>query len=232
MMWWRATGVWLPWRGEDAVPARCCCLAGHEDSRCWCCVYIDVCHCTWLFVFVGFQMWFYHIDSLVLSTCIKIILPPQHLSHPMLRILHATRLGFIFKSWRIVLVLFCNGEPLEVCKQGDNITQCLVLKDYLGTWRFSFMAECLPGTSEAPGCIPRITKKMERLFGMLWVMDYGKEGVKHRVVRLLTIRDITRDWSPVPPGVKAPLSDTLYHTLMYYTVKLNFILNTFIFLLG
>lgn len=172
-------------------------------------------------------MGFYHAASLVLSTCIKIILPPQHLSYPVLRLLHDTRLGFISKSQCIVLVLFYSWEPLEVCKQGDNITQCLVLKDYLGTWRFSLMAECLPGISEALCCIPRITNKMEWLFGMLWVMDYGKEGAKHRAVRLLTIRDITREWSPVPPGVKAPFSDSLYHTLIYYTVKLNFILNTF-----
>lgn len=122
---------------------------------------------------------FYHVASLVQSTCIKIILPPQHLFYPVLTLLHATRLGFISKNWSILLVLFYNGEPLEVCKQGNNIIQCLVLKDYLGTWRFSLMAEYLPGTSEALCSIPRITKKMERLFGMLWV----KEGVKHRAVR-------------------------------------------------
>lgn len=136
------------------------------------CVTVPDCLSLWIF------RWDFTLLPVWSSTCIKIILPPQRLSYPVLRLLHATRLRFISKSRCTVLVLFYNRESLEVCKQGNNIIQCLVLKDYLGTWRFSLMAEYLPGTSEALCCILRITKKMERLFGMLWVMDYGKEGVQ------------------------------------------------------
>lgn len=140
-------------------------------------------------------------------------------------------LGFISKScFIIVLILSYNREPLEVCKQGNNLVQFLVLKDCLGTWRFSLMVEYLPGTSEALCPIPKITKTMERLLWMPWVMKYGKDGVHTEQSGCWPsqLAQPSPDSAPHFPQASKLLPQTplITHSI-YYTIKLNFVFEYF-----
>lgn len=67
------------------------------------------------------------------------------------------------------------------------------------------MVQNVPDLSRALCSIPSTTKRMERLFWLLWVMKYGKEGVQTGSIRISS--DITPECSP---GAQA--SRLLYHT--------------------